>query len=98
VLFSTMTKFDGQGDRTLNESEVHQIAGRAGRFGIHEEGFVGVLQDAEVRASYTMPLNDITFFAGYRYSQLDASGTTNGFGYDADLTLDGYQFGVAVTF
>jgi hypothetical protein len=60
--------------------------------------FDGVLQDAEVRASYTMPLNDITFFAGYRYSQLDASGTTNGFGYDADLTLDGYQFGVAVTF
>ena len=44
VLFSTMTKFDGQGDRPLNESEVHQIAGRAGRFGIHEEGFAGVLE------------------------------------------------------
>ena len=25
----------------------HQIAGRAGRFGIHEEGFVGVLKEAE---------------------------------------------------
>ncbi len=50
VLFSTMTKFDGQGDRTLDESEVHQIAGRAGRFGIHEEGFVGVLAEAEPQA------------------------------------------------
>ncbi len=38
-----MTKFDGEGDRPLDETEVHQIAGRAGRFGIHEEGFVGVL-------------------------------------------------------
>lgn len=47
VLFSTMTKFDGVADRPLTESEVHQIAGRAGRFGIHEEGFVGVLKDAE---------------------------------------------------
>ena len=50
VLFSTLTKFDGIGDRTLDESEVHQIAGRAGRYGIHEEGFVGVLQDAEPQA------------------------------------------------
>jgi ATP-dependent RNA helicase SUPV3L1/SUV3 len=47
VLFSTMTKFDGVNDRSLGESEVHQIAGRAGRFGIHEEGFVGVLKEAE---------------------------------------------------
>jgi ATP-dependent RNA helicase SUPV3L1/SUV3 len=47
VLFSTLVKFDGQGDRPLNESEVHQIAGRAGRYGIHEEGFAGVLKEAE---------------------------------------------------
>ena len=51
VLFSTMTKFDGQGDRPLTESEVHQIAGRAGRFGMHEEGFVGVLKEAEPSAA-----------------------------------------------
>ena len=51
VLFSTMTKFDGQADRPLDESEVHQIAGRAGRFGIHEEGFVGVLKEAEPSAA-----------------------------------------------
>jgi len=47
VVFSTMTKYDGVADRTLDESEVHQIAGRAGRYGIHEEGFVGVLDEAE---------------------------------------------------
>jgi ATP-dependent RNA helicase SUPV3L1/SUV3 len=51
VLFSTLNKFDGVADRELNESEVHQIAGRAGRFGIHEEGFVGVLKDAEPTAA-----------------------------------------------
>lgn len=50
VVFSTLSKFDGQSDRTLDESEVHQIAGRAGRFGIHEEGFVGVLKEAEPNA------------------------------------------------
>jgi ATP-dependent RNA helicase SUPV3L1/SUV3 len=54
VLFSTMTKFDGQGDRPLTESEVHQIAGRAGRFGLHEEGFCGVLKEAEPTALRTL--------------------------------------------
>jgi ATP-dependent RNA helicase SUPV3L1/SUV3 len=54
VLFSTMNKFDGVGDRDLDESEVHQIAGRAGRYGIHEEGFVGVLEDAERTAQRTL--------------------------------------------
>jgi ATP-dependent RNA helicase SUPV3L1/SUV3 len=51
VLFSSMIKFDGQSERALTESEVHQIAGRAGRFGIHEEGFVGVLKEAEASAA-----------------------------------------------
>jgi len=51
VLFSTMSKFDGQGDRRLTESEVHQIAGRAGRYGMHDEGFVGVLDTAEPGAA-----------------------------------------------
>lgn len=51
VLFSTLTKFDGVDDRVLTESEVHQIAGRAGRFGIHEEGFAGVLDSAEPTAA-----------------------------------------------
>jgi ATP-dependent RNA helicase SUPV3L1/SUV3 len=47
VLFSTPTKYDGQADRRLEVGEVHQIAGRAGRYGMHEEGFVSVLAEAE---------------------------------------------------
>jgi len=54
VLFSTLSKFDGVGDRLLDESEVHQIAGRAGRFGFHEEGFTGVLDLAEPTAARTL--------------------------------------------
>ena len=54
VLFSTMTKFDGIGDRTLTVSETHQIAGRAGRYGMHDEGFVGVLREAEPTAARTL--------------------------------------------
>ncbi|MBU6258594.1 MAG: helicase [Burkholderiales bacterium] len=54
VLFSTLTKFDGQADRRLSESEVHQIAGRAGRYGFHDEGHVGVLAEAEPTAQRTL--------------------------------------------
>ena len=55
-------------------------------------------QDLELRATYTLPLHDVTFFAGYRYSQLQAQGRADGFGYDADLVIDGYQFGVSLVF
>ncbi|HMQ70882.1 MAG TPA: helicase-related protein [Rubrivivax sp.] len=51
VLFSTLVKFDGVADRPLEVSEVHQIAGRAGRYGMHEEGFVGLLEGAEPEAT-----------------------------------------------
>ena len=51
VLFSTMSKFDGEADRPLSVSETHQIAGRAGRYGLHDEGFCGVLREAEPSAA-----------------------------------------------
>ncbi|MEO8296874.1 MAG: helicase-related protein [Burkholderiales bacterium] len=54
VLFSTLTKFDGVGDRTLDVSEVLQISGRAGRYGLHEEGYTGVLKEAEPTALRTL--------------------------------------------
>ncbi|MCF6201672.1 MAG: helicase, partial [Hydrogenimonas sp.] len=41
ILFARDSKFDGQSRRLLTPSEVRQIAGRAGRYGLHEEGFVG---------------------------------------------------------
>lgn len=43
LLFSKADKFDGQDQRDLTASEVHQIAGRAGRYGFQERGFVGAL-------------------------------------------------------
>ena len=43
LLFSKAEKFDGVTQRDLYASEVHQISGRAGRYGLNEEGFVGAL-------------------------------------------------------
>ena len=43
ILFSKAEKFDGIMQRNLFPSEVQQIAGRAGRYGLHENGYVGAL-------------------------------------------------------
>ena len=43
LLFSKGKKYDGVQDRELLPSEIHQISGRAGRYGMSEEGFVGAL-------------------------------------------------------
>jgi ATP-dependent RNA helicase SUPV3L1/SUV3 len=40
IVFATVEKFDGIAERRLHPQEVRQIAGRAGRYGIHEEGLV----------------------------------------------------------
>ncbi len=43
LLFAETEKFDGKERRDLEPWEIAQIAGRAGRFGFHERGNVGVL-------------------------------------------------------
>jgi ATP-dependent RNA helicase SUPV3L1/SUV3 len=43
LLFAETEKFDGKERRDLLPWEIAQIAGRAGRFGFHERGHVGVL-------------------------------------------------------
>jgi ATP-dependent RNA helicase SUPV3L1/SUV3 len=43
ILFSKANKFDGITQRDLFASEIHQISGRAGRFGLDDKGFVGAL-------------------------------------------------------
>ncbi len=43
LIFTAIEKFDGVGDRLLTSQEVRQIAGRAGRYGLHEEGQVTAL-------------------------------------------------------
>lgn len=47
VIFANIHKFDGVASRLLNATEVRQIAGRAGRFGVYEAGYVNVLEDDE---------------------------------------------------
>jgi hypothetical protein len=60
--------------------------------------FVGLQQDGEAKLTWTMPLHDVTFFAGYRYSDIEVGGSDSGFRYAGDLVLDGFQFGVGLTF
>jgi ATP-dependent RNA helicase SUPV3L1/SUV3 len=43
LLFARDNKFDGLRRRELTTTEILQIAGRSGRYGIHEHGFVGAL-------------------------------------------------------
>lgn len=66
VIFSHIYKFDGVASRMLNLTEVRQIAGRAGRFGIYETGFVNVLENDErihiahmLSADDTVPLEKL---------------------------------------
>jgi len=40
VIFTAASKFDGNWTRPLHSEEVKQLAGRAGRFGLHESGWV----------------------------------------------------------
>ncbi len=49
VVFSTAHKFDGVATRELNATEVRQIAGRAGRYGIYPTGYVNAFEQDELR-------------------------------------------------
>lgn len=47
IIFANIHKFDGISTRLLNATEVKQIAGRAGRYGVYDIGYVNVLEDDE---------------------------------------------------
>ncbi|MBR2571675.1 MAG: RNA helicase [Clostridia bacterium] len=47
ILFTEVSKFDGEDVRPLSSQEVKQIAGRAGRLGIYDVGYVGALGGGE---------------------------------------------------
>ena len=49
ILFSKAEKFDGVTQRNLLVSEISQISGRAGRYGMKEEGFVGAINEDSLR-------------------------------------------------
>ena len=48
IVFLQSSKFDGKERRFLNVSEVKQIAGRAGRMGMFEKGYVNALEDKKM--------------------------------------------------
>jgi ATP-dependent RNA helicase SUPV3L1/SUV3 len=48
VIFSNIHKFDGVASRHLNSTEVRQIAGRSGRFGIYDTGYVCALENDDL--------------------------------------------------
>ena len=43
IVFVQTTKFDGKQTRSLKTSEIRQIAGRAGRFGLYDTGYVNAV-------------------------------------------------------
>ena len=49
ILFARDNKFDGLRRRELSTSEILQVAGRAGRYKIHEHGYVGALDEKTLR-------------------------------------------------
>jgi ATP-dependent RNA helicase SUPV3L1/SUV3 len=54
IVFTTLTKWDGEKEVTLSDSAIRQIAGRAGRYGMHEVGTVTALNKrdlARIRAA-----------------------------------------------
>lgn len=51
ILFTTDQKFDGRVRRNLRPAEVQQIAGRAGRMGMYDTGYVGSIAESEVITS-----------------------------------------------
>ena len=48
IVFTTLTKWDGEKEITLSDSSIRQIAGRAGRYGMHEVGLVTALNKRDL--------------------------------------------------
>ena len=60
VIFMETEKFDGVERRELKPEEIRQIAGRAGRFGMYNRGFVGATQGLGlIRAGLEAPIPPI---------------------------------------
>ena len=47
VVFTTTRKYNGRQEKTLERKEVAQLAGRAGRYGLNEVGYVTALTEAD---------------------------------------------------
>ncbi len=48
IIFMDTQKFDGTERRDLTPAEIQQIAGRAGRYGMYDKGYVGAAENLEL--------------------------------------------------
>lgn len=64
VIFSKLSKFDGNDVRLLFPTEAQQIAGRAGRYGIHEEGQVTTFEPRELKDLSLLLSSPLKSYAG----------------------------------
>lgn len=69
IVFSAVRKYDGVQERALTNSEIRQIAGRAGRFGHQEVGYVAAADETGIvplrtalGGAPTAPAADTRFF------------------------------------
>ncbi len=49
IVFMEIEKYDGNTTRALDISEIKQIAGRAGRYGLYESGYVTAMDEQKLR-------------------------------------------------
>lgn len=66
VIFMESSKYDGEKRRLLTSNEIAQIAGRAGRFGIHEEGRWAISTEAQrvrkLQALWQKPIEPVSHY------------------------------------
>lgn len=55
VVFAEGTKFDGKVVRLLTKEEIRQVAGRAGRFGFYDVGYVTTLKNGPIKTKLPHP-------------------------------------------
>ena len=62
IIFMDTEKFDGHERRPLKPEEIQQIAGRAGRYGIYDKGYVGATEDlASIHAGLETVVPPLTY-------------------------------------
>ena len=77
ILFFDIEKYDGMCVRTLLPEEVRQIAGRAGRKGLYDYGFVGAVQFGDDHWYYNIPKIKTLYNTPVIYTSQAQLGFTN---------------------
>lgn len=84
IIFWKMTKFDGTIERVLTPQETRQIAGRTGRFGHYEKGYVSAFDYStleEIKIQYNeavIPPQDKRLWVSPSYEHISALSETLG--------------------